>query len=247
MSLIIMCCYDTEENGRSEYTHQTLESLWSTVDFTKHELVVVDNGSCEATKRLLRKAKEREGHTLITLSENIGTARGINMGLKLRKTGEHAVKIDNDVVIHQQGWVEEMEEIFRREPKAGIVGFKRKDLQWDGELVMLPHIAGEKWVVVEKGVYIMGTVTMLSSGLLDRIGGFIQVGVYGFDDTLFSLRSSLSGFQNYYLPSVNIDHIDNGNNPYTQEKHNQAAEAWAGFEELHKGYVDGTIDLYYEG
>lgn len=255
MSLIIMAVYDTDANGRSEYTAKTLQSLTKTVDWGKHRLIVVDNGSCEATKKILEDYKEWNGFhyfpTIITLSENVGTARAINEGLKLREPGEMCIKIDNDVVIHSSGWVEEMEEVIARDTTIGIVGLKRKDVDFDARhgavQIALPHIAGQRWITVEGGGQIMGTCTMFNWRLIDKIGYSFQPNNYGFEDTLYDLRSRLAGFWNCYLPHIEILHIDTGENPYTQEKHEIARQSWAEYKRYHDGYIDGTIPIYYNG
>jgi len=265
MSLIIMCCHDTEDNGRSEYTKRTLEGLRKTVDWDKHRLVVIDNGSCEVTKAILRDCvfgmvwtypePTVIRPTVITLPENIGTARGINEGLKLRKPSEHCIKIDNDVVINYTGWVDEMEAAIERDNTIGVLGLKRKDLRqtpndpdpdFRSEFVMLPHEPGERWIVVERSRDVMGTCTMLNWRLLDTVGYFVQAGVYGFDDTLMSLRSLLGGFWNGFLPHIDIDHIDVGGTEYSQVKESLAAAAWGKYHELHKGYIEGTLPLKVE-
>ena len=53
MSLISMAVHDTVENGRTEFTRRTLESLSDTVDWENHRLFIIDNNSCEKTKTLL--------------------------------------------------------------------------------------------------------------------------------------------------------------------------------------------------
>lgn len=251
-----MAVFDTEENERSDYTDQTLISLRETVDFTKHKLVVADNGSCDLTKRVLKRYQFiTDNFTIITLSENVGTAKAVNFGLKLRIPGETAIKIDNDVVIHQSGWVDEMEETIRRAPEYGIIGLKRKDLRqtpydpdpnYKSELIQLLHQPGETWITVEETNDIMGTCTMFSSALLDKIGGMVQSGIYGFDDQLMALRSRLAGFKNCFLPHINIDHIDTGLNSYSQEKIRLANEAWPEYHKLHLSYCDGSRGLYEE-
>lgn len=272
MSLIVMCCYDTEENGRSEYTKLTLESLADTVDWKKHKIIVIDNNSCKETKTIINKYKDIQGfnsivysgiefkkkhllYSVITLSENVGTARGINMGLRMRKPGENCIKIDNDVVIHDPNWVEQMEEVIARCPEYGIVGLKRKDLRqtpydadpnFRSELRQLPHEAGQSWIVVEETEDIMGTCTMLSSTLIDKIGGYAQPKNYAFDDTLLNLRAGLAGFKKCFLPHIEITHLDRGDNPYSQEKIQIANEAWPEYHKLHKAYIDGTRPLYEE-
>lgn len=252
-----MCCYDTEENERSDYTDQTLISLRDTVDFTKHKLVVIDNGSCELTKRLLKRYQFiTDNFTIITLPENVGTARAINLGLQLRQPGENCIKLDNDVVFSRGGWVDELEEAIAREPGIGIAALKRKDLMqspttdnltFRSELIMLPHEAGQSWIVVEKSRDIMGTCTMFSSALLDKIGFMHQPGKYGFDDQIMALRSLLAGFWNCFLPNIVIDHIDDGTNEYSEVKRNLAAQAWYDYQKMHEDYVNGALPLYYDG
>lgn len=263
MSLIIMAVFDTEKNGRSEYTEKTLYSLNNTVDFSKHNLVIIDNASCEKTKSKLNdffldgngKFFGAKKPTLITLSENIGTARAINLGIKLRKNGEHIIKIDNDVVIKDIDWADQMEEVIKIDPAIGIVGLKRKDLRqtpydpdpnFRSELRQLPHNPGEPWIIIEETQDIMGTCTMLSSKLIDTIGGYVSPMVYAFDDTIYNLRAGLAGFKKCFLPHIDIEHIDTGNNPYSQEKIAIANEAWPKYHKLHQAYIDGTRPLYEE-
>ncbi len=249
MSLLVMAVFDTEENGRSEYTDRTLRCLQDTVDWSRHRLVVVDNGSCDKTKRII----DDFGVNIITNPTNLGTARAINQGIKLRRPNENVTKVDNDVVIYKSGWVDEMEEAIERDPTIGILGLKRKDIDFDAShdnpdyrsvLVQLPHKPGETWITVEHGTYIMGTCTMFNWRLIDKIGAMKQCGVYGIDDTLYSLRSELAGFWNAYLPHINIDHIDRGDNPYTAVKQQQANEIWDEYTRWHKEYLDGTRPLW---
>ena len=263
MALIIMACYDTEENGRSEYTERTLKSLAQTVNWDRHRLVIVDNGSCSRTKQLLNDCVLDMWLTMpdyttikphiITNPTNLGTARAINQGIRLRNPGEYVVKADNDVEWHSAGWVDEMEAAIERDTGIGILGLKRKDIDFDAnhtdpsyrsELVQLPHAPGETWITVERGPSIMGTCTMFNWRLLDAIGFMRTCGIYGFDDSLFSLRSGLAGFWNAYLPHIVIDHIDTGDNPYTQVKQQQAGAVWDEYHKLHAAYVDGTRPVW---
>lgn len=254
MALIAMCCHDTEDNGRTEYTRRTLESLMFTVDWSKHRLVIIDNNSCEATKQLIKNWKLPEW-IVITLSENIGTARAVNRGIKLRNNGESVCKLDNDVVIHIADWLDELEEVVARDKSYGIVGLKRKDLRqtpydadpnFRSELIQIPHELGQRWIVVEVTSDIMGTCTLLSSDLLDKLGGYAQPLVYAFDDTLMNLRAGLAGFKKCFLPHIDLDHIDTGSNPYSQEKIKIANDAWPIYHEWHEAYINGKRPLFEE-
>lgn len=227
MSMISIAVYDTEENKRTDFTSLTLNSLVETVDLDKHRVIVVDNGSCEATKTILKSFVDFAVIELITLPENIGTARAINQAWKLRKPGEHCIKMDNDVVIHSKNWIEEMEFCIQRQPEIGIIGLKRKDLEefpghpdenFRSQLIMIPHERGEKWRVVEAVGHVIGTCQMYNSALLDKIGYLYQPGLYGYDDVLAAYRAAAVGFWSVFIPHIEIDHIDPGGDAYTEEK-----------------------------
>lgn len=261
MSLISMAVHDTEENNRSWMTKRTLECLLETVDFTKHRLIISDNGSCKETHEIYYELGERfgkypEGQAIVIFNnENLGTAEAINKAWAYRKLEENAVKLDNDVVIHSSGWVDELEEAIRREPLIGICGLKRKDC-WEhpkhespdlkSELIMLPHDGANKWMVVERANHVMGTCQMYSSALLDKIGYLFQPKLYGYDDVLACHRSHIAGFMNCFLPHIEIDHIDPGATPYQHWKEKHAGECTAEMIEIFKEYVNGTRPIYYK-
>lgn len=255
MSLIAVAVYDTEENKRSEYTEKTLLSILKTVDLRVHQLIVVDNNSCEETKQILNEWQSKMKIKVITLPENIGTARAINKAWKLRKPGQHCIKMDNDVVINQYGWVESMEEAIDRDPKIGIVGLKRKDLaerpdsdnEWyRSALYFLAHEPGQSWIPFEEVQHVMGTCQMFSSHCLDKLGYLNQPGIYGFDDSLASFRARVAGFVVGFLPHIQIDHIDNFETPYWKVKNDLAGEQMDAYNKLIQEYANGTRPIYYE-
>jgi GT2 family glycosyltransferase len=253
MAIIALACWDTEENGRTAYTARTLECLRDTVRGS-HRIVIVDNGSCEETKRILHLYSGYVGFTVIKLPENIGTARAVNKAWQLRETGEHCIKMDNDVVIHQKDWADQLESAIARDPNIGIIGLKRKDCWENPEhpepfyrstLQMLPHVAGEPWVVVEKVRHVMGTCQMFNSALLDKIGYLYQPRLYGFDDCLAATRCEVAGFYNCFLPHIDIDHIDTGENAgYQGWKHRHSGEDMAAFHAIRSAYQSGQRPVY---
>lgn len=246
-----MCCHDTVENKRSKYTSQTLESLANTVDFSEHRIIVIDNNSCEETKNILKDYDQFI--TVITNTENVGTAKAINQAWKYRKPNETVIKMDNDVVINNYGWIEEME-LAMKLGGYGILGLKRKDLMqspnasnhWKTELKMLPHEKGDNWVVVEESADIMGTVQMFHPELINKMGGLMQAGVYGFDDTLACIRAILLGYKLAFLPHIDISHIDVGGDAYTEWKRKYAGEKMEEFYKIKEGLINGTIPIKVE-
>lgn len=256
MALIAMAVYDTEENNRTWMTKETLLSLQRTVDLDKHRLFVVDNASCKATKELLFELERSIKFTLITNEKNIGTAEAINLAWKERRPGEHCVKMDNDVVIHQKDWVEIMEEAIFRDCNIGIIGLKRKDLaenpnvpegDWrKSYLHMMPQKPGEKCIIIEEVGHVMGTCQMYNSKLIDIIGGLYQMdGLYGFDDALAAVRCKIAGFFSCFIPYIEIDHIDIGGTPYQEWKTKYAGEMMQRFNQVKNEYYSNERSIFH--
>jgi len=250
--LIAMAVYDTDENKRTEYTERTISSLLSTTDHENTRIFIIDNCSCLKTKKILKECSKIDNITIIYNKDNLGTAEAINLALKKRQSDEYCVKIDNDVVIHENNWVEKMIRCFENDSELGILGLKRKDLpnspdseEYKTGLMFLPHKLGEPWNIIELCQDIIGTCTMFNPKFLDRIGYLYQPGIYGFDDVLACERSILSGFYNAFFPSVEIDHIDDGKNPFTDWKRKYAGIYLPKINEIKEGYRTGEIPIYY--
>jgi len=248
--LIVMAVWDTEKNGRTSLTQETLNSLRRTVDWLRHRLIIVDNGSCWKTFDIYRNW----GGTVIYNGENVGTAKAVNQAWLYRSTGEHehAVKIDNDVRIHQVGWADLMEEAFERDPSIGIIGLKRNDLDeapWQeggfhSTLRMLPHEKGQRWIVIEEVEHVIGTCQGYNSALLDKIGYLVQPGLYGFDDSLASVRAKVAGFKRVFLCGIDIDHLDPGVGEYCQWKLEQANKHYTAYKIMRAEYEMGIREVW---
>lgn len=256
MALIAMAIFDTPENQRAPMTRQTLESLYRTVNFSRHRVILVINAATEETSDAIIYFGRQIGDALevIYLEQNVGTARAINKAWQKRQPGEHAVKMDNDVVIHCADWADEMEDAIAAAPSIGIIGLKRKDCWENPEhenpfyrstLKMLPHTPGHRWRVVEQVNHVIGTCQMYSDSLLEKIGYLYQPGLYGWDDVLAAERCAAAGYISCFLPHIDIDHIDPGATPYQGWKERTAWEGKAEVDRLREGYKNGSIAIYY--
>lgn len=254
MSLICIAVFDTIENRRTELTEQTLISLKQTVDFSRHRLVVIDNDSCEATKKLLREFNLPK--TVITNTENEGTARAINKGFRLRRDKEFVCKMDNDVLIYTPNAFDLLEEAVGRMPDTiGICCAKRKDLLerpdvegWaKSELKMLPQKAGERNLIIEIVNHAMGTLQCYNYRLIDKMGGLQQFGgLYGYDDSLSAVRAHKLGYLSCFLHGIEIDHLDvqGDDGGYTKWKQEYAGERMNKFFEVRKKIESGELNVY---
>jgi hypothetical protein len=111
---------------------------------------------------------------------------------------------------------------------------------------MLPHQKGEPWIIVEESEDIMGTVQMFNPSLINKMGGLMQAGVYGFDDTLACIRAKILGYKLAFLPHIDIDHIDVGGDAYTEWKRKYASEKMKEFYQIKEGLINGTIPIKVE-
>lgn len=250
MALIAMAVYDTAENQRTPLTARTLQCLRETVNLSRHRVFVIDNASHLPTLELYQRYPE---FTYLHNEKNRGTAAAINRAWKYRDQGEHAVKMDNDVVIHCLNWADQLEEAVERDSGIGIVGLKRKDLIehpdrtdfYKSKLYHLPHEPGQRWIVGEQVNHVMGTCQMYSAALLEKIGYLYQPRLYGFDDALAGWRCHLAGFKSVFLPHIEIDHIDPGDTVYQKWKENHSGEQWAEYHKTIREYQDGIRPIYF--
>jgi len=238
----------------SAITEKVLKELHFQHIFYDHEFWIIDNDSCEKTKEIIKEYAADGFINVITNEQNIGTAEAVNLAWKHRKPGQHCIKMDNDVIIDNYDWVKEMVHAIEREARIGIVGLKRKDCweepnhalpDWRSELIMLPHFAGQRWIIVEKCHHIIGTCQMYSSALLDKIGYLCQPNLYGYDDVLASHRSTVAGMWNVFLPHIEIEHIDKGETEYQTWKEKHSAEVIQEVIKMTHEYYKGTRPIYY--
>jgi len=255
--LVNIAVFDTIENKRTAYTIETYKSLMETVNFETTEIVFIDNASCGKTKKFLKSIVSDKVH-VITNDSNVGTAEAINRAIHEFSTKEtYNIKCDNDVTFGSYGWADEMVKCIETDKSIGILGLKRKDLpnqpsskEYPTIIDFIPeHKLGEPWfkdkIMIEWGDDIIGTCTLFSPLLLDKIGYSWQPALYGFEDTLLCTRSILAGFRNAFLPSIEIQHIDPGTNPFTEWKRNQAHIYWNEFEKAKADFINGKRDIYY--
>lgn len=234
-ALLAMCSYSTPENGKLAYLKQTLNSLAKTVNFDKHRLIIINNSQWDVASEYLKEA-DTLPFTLIEPGENLGTARGINLALRERQHGEPFCKLDDDWATEAKGWVDDMVRVLCEHPEIGILGLKRDDVYGelieDGELLWNSDI--------------MGTCTMYQPDMIERIGGVVQFSQYGFDDSIYSVRSEAAGFRNAFMKNIRITNLDEGGTEYTEWKKREASVYLQEASIYMEMIKDGRISYYSE-
>lgn len=260
-SRIVITVYALEGSPKIDYAKQTLINVLHNTNLIENQLFISDNGSCEEMQNFY-KFYERifeykfpiENLTISLNGKNLGTSGGLNLGIKDRLPNQYVIKRDDDTIVNDYDWVEKMEECFRRFDNLGILGLKRNDLiqhpdhenpSYRTVIKYLNHNRGDSWIPIEICEDILGTCTMFSPALLDKLGYGFQPSNYGFDDVLWSLRSKIGGFVNAFLPTIPIEHIDTGDGEFVMWKQKHAGEIMREFNEIAQDYKSGVRDIYY--
>jgi hypothetical protein len=85
---------------------------------------------------------------------------------------------------------------------------------------------------------------MYNYRLIDKIGGMMQPGIYGFDDSLAAVRCQVSGFVNCFLPHIEIEHIDTGEKIYQKEKERLALNDMTEYNRLKTDLLTGALSPF---
>ncbi|MCG6925697.1 MAG: bifunctional glycosyltransferase family 2 protein/class I SAM-dependent methyltransferase [Acidobacteria bacterium] len=197
----------------------TLECLRALRSHTEgsYEVVVVDNGSSPRAEAVLGRIRNLRLHRH---ESNLGFARACNEGAR-RARGRHVLFLNNDT-IPQPGWLPPLLAAFRKDPHIDVAGSlllypDTGEVQHAGvdiEPGMFPvnryrfHSSGTPEVNRDAVVpAVTGACLLTSRDCFDRLGGFDEGFVNGFEDVDFCLRVGEAGGLCYYCAdSVLLHH-----------------------------------------
>jgi len=103
-----------------KYVTECLDSLQAYSNNPNAEIIVVDNASTDGTPELVRDSYP--GVTLIRNEENLGFAKGNNVGIR-RGTGEYVLLINSDVHV-LDNCIKQIVEYMKQNPRIGLLGPK---------------------------------------------------------------------------------------------------------------------------
>jgi len=228
MNKVLICI--TSYN-RQPYTKQCLEALFNYTN-EPFDLVIVDNGSAQPSLELLKNFEDRKygnGSTsrVIYNKVNLGVAKALNIGMRLRQPGQHFMKLDNDMVLpnDHESWLTEMIDITENSRRdldniklVALSPFDPNRLDhFPRRLITLTN--GHEYEIEDPMPYAcLGAGKFVNSEVIDRIGGYNETfGLYGFEDTDYGTRAIRVGYKNIYHYKVNAKHIDAENLPESQD------------------------------
>ena len=213
---IVVLCWN-----RWELTRRCLETLKAHTNLAEAEVIAVDNGSTDETPaRLAGMPWVR----VVTSATNLGYVRGNNAGIAAAPPDADVVLLNNDVEIHQDGWLSTLREAAHAAPDVGIAGCRL--VLPDGRLLhagtyILPDTFwGQQIGALETDVNqyartrdvegIVFACAYLRREVLAKIGGLSEKFRSYFEDTDFCLRAKEAGFRTVVCGGVTLVHREHG-------------------------------------
>jgi len=195
-------------NRRAE-TCETLRSLGITGALEDADYIVWDNGSVDGTADMLRGMVESgflEWDRVFLSQENIGCPKALNAILySWRKSGQHFIKVDNDVVLETPDWVIKLVAFLEQQPTVALASAWYVEL--DGSEYGRFKTDHGGWHEVFP---VVGHCAIHRGSFLDRAGYFDVLApdhLYGFEDLLMANRAVVMGHKCAVVPEVRLRNI----------------------------------------
>jgi GT2 family glycosyltransferase len=207
--------------NRSSYLADCLRSLAAQQGEVPHEVIVVDNGSEDATPELLTRWCREHPKFRWTREERAGLSRGKNAGIRMARA-PLLLFTDDDVVV-TPGWIRSYAEFFSRHPLDTVVA--------GGPIIPVPEDLGAwpSWLdssalidvgKLDHGVerelqppdYVFGANMAVPATVFSRLGlwnedlGYTPEDRSTFEDTELQDRVWAAGGSAWFCPDAPIRH-----------------------------------------
>ncbi|HHH40914.1 MAG TPA: glycosyltransferase [Chloroflexi bacterium] len=204
-----------------EYTRACLDSLRAHTPLGEAvQVLVVDNGSTDGTLPYLRSL---DWIRLIENGRNLGFVRGNNVGIRATPPDHDVLLLNNDIVIPQDGWLEEIQRVAYSADDIGIVGCRLilpdGRLLHAGTYMPLGSFWGQQIGSLEKDVNqynanrdvegVVGACMYIKRAVLEAIGPLDEAFFSYFEDTDYCLRAAEAGFRTVCAGGVTLIHHEN--------------------------------------
>jgi GT2 family glycosyltransferase len=188
------------------------------------ETMVVDNGSTDGTVQLL----EREGVPHLSLPENVGFARAVNLGAA-RVQARFVLVLNADTVV-EPGAVKALLEALEADPSLGGVQPRILQMEGDGGDVERARLYSAGQALTRDGrayelgageaqsasyreareVFgVCGAACLLRRELFERLGGYDERYFSFYEDVDLNVRARIAGRRFAYVPEAVVWHLGN--------------------------------------
>ncbi len=202
-----------------DYTKKCMESLEESVTNKKCDVYVVDNGSIDETLEYLRGL---DWINVIENKENLGFVRGNNIAINGITEGD-IILLNNDIIITQNNWIEELQKTAYKDERTGIVGCRlineKGEFLHAGTYIYPETYWGQQIGGGQKNIgqyqddrEVQGVVfacAYIKRSVIDAIGGLNEKFFSYFEDTDYCLAAKKAGYNTVCCGSVTLIHYQN--------------------------------------
>lgn len=211
---------------RPDFLRACLQGLLEETDYSRFEIIVVDNGSIQPDMLVLLDEVSRHSIVTVLRQESAFNWAWLNNQAAARSQGDLLLLLNDDVRILHPGWLEEMVRQNLR-PEVGIVGARL--LYPDGTLqhagVMLSrdgatHLlrgakAGDAGylnaLICQRDLSaVTGACLMIRREVFDQVGGIDESFAVSCNDIDLCLRVRAAGWRIMWTPHATLTHVDGG-------------------------------------
>ena len=213
-------------HSKARYSQACLVSLLQTTP-RPLQVINVDNGSADDTVKVLLEWQETaraQGIEVLTLpqTENIGAVRGRNVAMEA-STGDYIVFLDNDMLICQPTWLDDLRSFLESHSSCGIVAPKLL-FPWKPFLIECCGCAvspqgrvaylgrGEQRDSVIDSQQIQAAISaawMMTRGVYEKLGGLDEIySPVQYEDLDYCYRARAAGFEVWTNPAVELFHFE---------------------------------------
>jgi glycosyltransferase involved in cell wall biosynthesis len=215
VTVVILCW------NRWDLSERCLATLKETTDLSTVDVLVVDNGSTDETPE---KLKGYPWLKVVTNETNLGFVRGNNSGIAAADPGSDILLLNNDIEIHQPGWLDTLRRAAHASKDVGLVGcrlvFPDGKLIHAGTYILPDTFWGQQIGSLETDVNqyartrdVQGIVfacAYIRREVIARIGGLSEAYTSYFEDTDYCLRAKDAGFRTVCCGAVTLVHVQHG-------------------------------------
>jgi O-antigen biosynthesis protein len=222
-------------NGE-KLVRQCVESIRAKTTYSPYEIVLVDNGSDDASALRYFDQLAAAGHIRLLRDPRPFNFSALNNSAAREARGELLVFVNNDIEVITPDWLTEMVSHAQR-PEIGAVGAKlwypNETIQHAG-LVLVAGLAGHAHLGRKRGdhgYFSRASLTQALSAVtaaclcvrreaFERVGGFDEILAVAFNDVDLCLKLQAAGYRNLYTPYAELYHHESASRGYedTPEK-----------------------------
>jgi len=202
--------------NKKEYTQKCLESIFSVGAKGDFEIIVVDNGSTDDSRKYIKGLGEKV--RVVEHDNNLGFAKACNNGTKVAK-GEYLLILNNDTTV-TPGWLDVLVNELENNKQIGIVGSKLlypngtiqhagvvfDDKKWPNHIYKMEPKDGPYANKKRQFQALTGACLMIRSDVFNKVGGFDEAYINGLEDLDLCFKVKELGLGVLYCPESVIYH-----------------------------------------